>query len=154
MAVSNNPNLVLTTYALGSCLGIGIYDPVMHIAGLLHVMLPDSRIDAGRATARPCMFVDSGVPLLIRSAHELGAARQRMQITVAGGAQIMDHTGVFNIGKRNLQALSELLAQNSLQIVASQVGGLVNRTMSMKIATGSVTLKVSGQPQEIPLWTP
>ena len=154
MAVSNNPNLVLTTYSLGSCLGVTIYDPVVHVAGLLHLMLPDSTIDSAKAAARPCMFVDSGVPLLFRSAYDLGAVRQRVQITVAGGAQIMDGSGFFSIGKRNFEALSELLNRNSLRLSAVQVGGLVNRTMSLKIATGAVTLKVSGQPQEISLWTP
>jgi chemotaxis protein CheD len=154
MAVSNNPNLVLTTYSLGSCLGISIYDPVVRVAGLLHIMLPDSSIDPAKAAARPCMFVDTGTPLLFRSAYELGAVRQRLKITVAGGAQIMDGSGFFNIGKRNVDAFSELLARNSLSVLASQVGGMVNRTMNLHIATGAVRLKISGQPEEVSLWTP
>ena len=52
----------LITYALGSCLGIAIHDPVAGIAGLLHVMLPESAIDAAKAASTPAMFVDTGVP--------------------------------------------------------------------------------------------
>jgi chemotaxis protein CheD len=151
MAASNNPNVVLTTYSLGSCLGIAIYDPVVRAAGLLHIMLPDSSIDTTKAADKPCMFVDTGVPALFRACYQFGAQKQRMIIAVAGGAQIMDDTGYFNIGKRNYEALTGLLSQHGLRITADQVGGMVNRTMYLNVATGDVRLKVSGQPKEVPL---
>jgi chemotaxis protein CheD len=145
MAVSNNPSVILTTYSLGSCLGISIYDPVAHVGGLLHLMLPDSGIDAAKAAAKPGMFVDSGVPALFRAAYQLGADKHRVQIAVAGGAQIMDSTGYFNIGKRNYEALVRLFAGHNLRIAAEEVGGFVNRTMHLRLANGEVRLKVSGQ---------
>lgn len=151
MVASNNPNVVLTTYSLGSCLGIALYDPVAKAGGLLHIMLPDSTIDAAKAAAKPCMFVDTGVPALFRACYQFGAVKQRLNITVAGGAQIMDDSGYFNIGRRNYEALTQLLQQHSLRIVAEQVGGMVNRTMYLSVATGEVRLKVSGQPKEMVL---
>ena len=151
MVASNNPNVILTTYSLGSCLGIAIYDPIVHVAGLLHIMLPDSSIDATKAAAKPCMFVDTGVPALFRACYQFGAQKQRMVISVAGGGQIMDDSGYFNIGKRNYEALTGLLSQHGLRINAEQVGGVVNRTMYVSVATGEVRLKVSGQPKEVPL---
>lgn len=149
LAVSNNTSATLTTYSLGSCLGITIYDPVVKVGGLLHIMLPDSRIDSAKAASQPAMFVDSGVPALFRAAYKLGADKHRVQICVAGGAQIMDNSGYFNIGKRNYEALAKMLNEHGLRIHAEQVGGMVNRTMYLNLANGDVRLKVSGQPQEV-----
>src|SRR5437868_7492946 len=78
MAVSNDPSAELITYSLGSCLGISVYDPVKKIGGLLHIMLPDSTIDALKAESQPFMFVDTGVPKLFQSLFSLGAERSRI----------------------------------------------------------------------------
>ncbi len=152
MAVTNNPSAILSTYSLGSCLGIGVHDPVRRVGGLLHIMLPDSTIDPAKASARPAMFVDTGVPALFRAAYQLGAERQRLIVTVAGGAAVMDPSGFFNIGKRNYQSLMALLMKNGLSVHAEQVGGYVNRTMYLHVTSGVVRLKVSGQPKEQWLW--
>ena len=151
LAVSNNPNVVLTTYSLGSCLGLTLYDPVAHAGGLLHILLPDSTIDRAKAAATPGMFVVTGVPELSGACYQLGAVKQRMLITVAGGAQIMDEGGYFNIGRRNYDALANLLNQHALRIAAEQIGGTVNRTVHLSLSTGEVRLKVSGQAKETTL---
>jgi chemotaxis protein CheD len=148
MAVSNDPGVILTTYSLGSCLGITIYDPVSHTGGLLHVMLPDSSINPEKASTQPGMFVDTGVPALFRAAYELKAEKHRIQICVAGGAQFLDQSGFFNIGQRNYASLCELLHQHGLVIQAEQVGGLVSRTVHLNLARGEVRLRSSGQPDE------
>src|ERR1035438_7656279 len=114
MAVSNDSSAEIVTYSLGSCLGITIYDAVKQIGGLLHLMLPDSRIDAAKAVSAPYMFVDTGVPRLFHAAYNLGADRSRLVVKVAGGAQLLDQQGIFNIGIRNFDALGKLLAQNGL----------------------------------------
>lgn len=148
MVVSNNQNVTLTTYSLGSCLGIAVYDPVVKAGGLLQIMLPKSDIDPIKAAKHPAMFVDTGVPALFRAAYQLRAEKHRMLIVVAGGAQVMDDHGFFNIGARNYEALCGLFKEHSLRIHAEQVGGLVNRTLRLNLATGEVRLKVSGQTQE------
>jgi chemotaxis protein CheD len=76
---------------------------------------------------------------------------KRCKIYIAGGAQIMDSSGFFNIGKKNHQALLDILSREGLRVEAEQVGGLVNRTMHMNLSAGSVSLKISGQSKEIPL---
>src|ERR1700677_635414 len=86
MVVSNDTSAEIVTYSLGSCLGITIYDPVKKIGGLLHIMLPDSTIDAAKAMSAPFMFVDTGVPRLFHAAYNLGADRNRLAVKVAGGA--------------------------------------------------------------------
>ena|ERR1051325_5220751 len=148
MAVSNNQSVTLSTYSLGSCLGIAIYDPVVKAGGLLHLMLPDSAIDPVKAAKQPAMFVDSGVPALFRATYQLRAEKHRMIISVAGGAQILDNSGFFDIGRRNYEALARLLDAHALRIHAEHVGGLVNRTMYLCLATGEVRLRISGQSQD------
>jgi chemotaxis protein CheD len=150
-AVSNSPNLILTTYSLGSCLGIAVYDPVARAGGLLHTMLPDSNLQPEKALLQPGMFVDTGFNVLLKAMSELDTELHRLKVYVAGGAQIMDSAGFFNIGKKNHQALAEILAREGLRIQAEQVGGLVNRTMHLNIATGGVSLKVSGHAKDTPL---
>ena len=147
-AVSNDPGTTLTTYSLGSCLGITIYDPVCRTGGLLHAMLPDSSINVAKAANQPGMFVDTGVPALFRAAYELRAEKHRMIICVAGGAQFLDQSGFFNIGQRNCVSFRELLRHHGLVIQAEQVGGLVSRTIHLNLASGEVRLRSSGQPDE------
>lgn len=137
----------LITYALGSCLGIVVYDPAVKVAGLLHVMLPTGTIDAAKMTEKPAMFVDSGVPLLFRECYRLGARKERMQVKVAGGA----HAGAreeddrFQIGKRNMIALRKLLWKNGVMIHAHDTGGVqTSRTMWVDVASGEVTLRING----------
>ena len=151
LAVSNNPSAILSTYALGSCVGVAIYDPVVRVGGLVHCMLPDSSIDPAKAQAHPGMFVDTGMAALLRAACQMRADKRRLRIYLAGGARIMDDQNLFNIGRRNLAAFAEWLRRESLHLDAQQLGGQVNRTMGLAIDTGRVALKVSGMLQEVAL---
>lgn len=78
LKVSNVPGERLITYALGSCLGIVVHDPVAGVAGMLHVMLPTGTIDPAKMADKPAMFVDSGVPMLFKECYKLGAKKERM----------------------------------------------------------------------------
>jgi chemotaxis protein CheD len=147
LKVSSSPGERLITYALGSCLGIVVYDPHVLVAGMLHVMLPTGTIDPAKMQDKPAMFVDSGIPLLFKECYKLGAKKERMQVKVAGGA----HAGAseaddrFQIGKRNMIALRKLLWKNGVMIHANETGGVqTSRTMWVDVATGDVTLKING----------
>ncbi len=144
MKVSNNPEDSLITYSLGSCIGLVIYDSIARVGGILHYMLPESSIDKGKAAARPYMFADSGIPRLFKSAYQLGAAKQRIKIYAAGGAEILDQKGFFNIGKRNYMALKKMFFKNNVIINKQDIGGNVNRTVRIEIATGDIYVKTSG----------
>ena len=148
MAVSNNQSAVLTTYSLGSCIGVTIYDPVAKAGGMLHAMLPDSSINDAKAAEQPAMFVDTGVPALFRAAYQLHAEKHRVQICVAGGAQFLDKNAFFNIGQRNYERFIALMAEHRLVLRAQAAGGLVSRTIELSIKTGQVRLKTSGQTGE------
>ncbi|HTI97433.1 MAG TPA: chemotaxis protein CheD [Dongiaceae bacterium] len=144
MIASNDPSAEIVTYSLGSCLGVTVYDPQVKVGGLLHLMLPDSAINASKAMTSPYMFVDTGVPRLFQSVFQLGGDRRRLIVKVAGGAQLLDQQGVFNIGERNFRTFSELLAQRGYTVQARDVGGLSSRTLRLEMATGKVTIKCPG----------
>ena len=146
MKVSAGPGDTIVTFALGSCLGITIYDPVMRIGGMLHAMLPASSIDPGKAQANPSMFVDTGLPLLFEACYRLGARKERIIVKAAGGASThqREEDDFFQIGKRNFTVFRKLLWKNGVLLEAHDVGGTLSRTMSLQINTGSVFLKING----------
>jgi len=145
MQVCKGPDDSIVTYSLGSCIGLCIYDPVARVGGILHYMLPESKISPEKAAANPYMFADTGIPALFKKAYTLGAVKGRMTVRAAGGAQILDAAGLFNIGKRNILEMRKILWQNGVTLGASEVGGTVNRTVTMEVATGEIALKTSGQ---------
>ena len=152
MKHSSSPEDVIITHALGSCLGITVWDPVARVGGMLHVMLPSSRIDPEKAAERPFMFVDTGVPLLFKEAYRLGADKSRLVVRVAGGAAVQgkrDDEDLFKIGKRNVAMLRKLLWKNGILVDAEDVGGHCSRTMSLEVGTGRVILRVDGREREL-----
>ncbi len=148
MKVSNDLKDSIVTYSLGSCIGLAIYDPHVKVGGMLHYMLPDSSIDKSKARVNPFMFADTAIPRLFKQTYTLGAKKQRMKIYIAGGAEILDQNGFFNIGKRNYMALKKMFFKNNVLIHNQHVGGTVNRTIRLEIATGDIFIKTSGAGEE------
>jgi len=144
MKASNDPNDILITYSLGSCIGLVIYDPIVRAGGILHYMLPESKIDKEKAVKKPFMFADTGIPRLFKEVYKYNGKKSRMKIFVFGGAEILDQKGFFNIGKRNYMALKKSFFKNKVLATAEQVGGNVNRTVRLEIKTGAVFVKTSG----------
>jgi chemotaxis protein CheD len=112
MVASNDGAGELVTYSLGSCLGVVVYDPIVRVGGLLHLMLPDSSINPGKGVSHPFMFVDTGVPRLFHAVYSMGGEKSRLVVKVAGGAQFLDEKRVFNIGERNFGSLEAILDRN------------------------------------------
>jgi chemotaxis protein CheD len=149
MRVSVEPAETLVTYSLGSCVGLALYDSAAGVGGLIHSMLPFSKIDPEKARRLPCMFVDTGVPALLQAMFDLGAQKKNLVAKVAGGSHIMDDKGIFNIGERNYAVLRKLLWKNNILVSGEDVGGSVPRTMYLSMETGKTILKVSGREVEI-----
>ena len=147
--VSNDPGVELVTYSLGSCIGVAIWDPETRVAGMIHYMLPDSTLSQDKARSRPAMFADTGIPLLFRSAYQLGAVKKRLVVKVAGGSSLLDDNGTFNIGKRNYASLRKIFWKNGVIINAEHVGGQLSRTLRMNVGTGRTTIRSRGEEVEL-----
>ncbi len=145
MKVSDDMGSELITYSLGSCIGIVIYDKIVRVGGLLHFMLPESKLSPEKAKKNPYMFADTGIPALFKNAYKLGAKKQRMKIVVVGGAEILDQKAFFNIGKRNDMAVRKVFHKNNVIVDYRDVGGNVNRTIKLLVKNGEILLKVAGK---------
>jgi chemotaxis protein CheD len=144
--VSRDTSATLATYALGSCIALAIHDPVAVVGGLLHFMLPDSSLNLHKASQRPFLFADTGIPLLFQSAYQLGAEKPRLLVRAAGGAQVMDDGGVFDIGRRNYLALRKILWRAGVLIHGEDVGGMTSRTVRLEVSTGRLWIREPGMP--------
>jgi chemotaxis protein CheD len=151
IAVSNNNMVTLTTYALGSCVGVVAFDPVSRAGGILHLMLPDSSISAEKACKQPAMFADTGLPLLVRELNGVKAERSRLKIYLAGGACVLSGPDTFKIGERNASAVKSWLSAQGLRVTGSDLAGTVNRTLHLELSTGVLTIKLPDRTDKIPL---
>lgn len=149
MKLSNTEGDQVVTFALGSCIGIAIYDPVAKVGGILHYMLPQSKIDSKKAELNPFMFGDTGIPLFFKSAYELGAAKGRLRVVMAGGAAVIDMKDRFNIGKRNITIARKLFWKNNILIDSEHVGDSISRTLYLDISSGRVWFTNKGEEVEL-----
>jgi chemotaxis protein CheD len=151
MAVSNNDMVTLSTYALGSCVGVIAYDPVSHAGGILHLMLPDSTISPDKAAKQPAMFANTGLPLLFKSLIGVRADISRLRIFLAGGASVLNGADPFKIGARNCGAVLQYLKTAGYSIAGQDLGGNVNRTVHLKVSNGEVTMKLPDRSEQFSL---
>jgi len=138
MRVSDDSDVVLAAYSLGSCIGVAVWDPAVRVGGLLSFMLPDSKVAPEKAQQNPCMFADTGIPLLLDACEEKGAERKRMVVKLAGGTQPLDSEAFLDVGRRNLAVALEILEENGLSVDAKDVGGMLNLTLKLEVGTGKV----------------
>ena len=149
MFVSTSPSDQIVTYSLGSCIGVSIYDPVALVGGMVHCMLPLSKIDPAKAEAKPCMFTDTGVTTLLQTMFDKGATRRNMTVKVAGAASLLDQKGFFKIGERNYTVLRKILWKNNFLIESEDVKGTKSRTLTLYMNTGRTTIKSGGKEVEL-----
>jgi chemotaxis protein CheD len=144
MMVTNDINETLISYSLGSSLGVVLYDPVARVAGILHSILPISKMDSQKAIRFPSVFVDTGVNLLFREAAKLGAEKKRLLVTAVGCSSLMDEKVFFQIGKRNITVLRKFLWKNNILIDKHDIGGVSSKTVKISVMNGNITVKTDG----------
>ena len=149
MKVSNNPDELLVTYSLGSCVALAVYDPYTQMAGLIHIMLPESSIEKQSMNINPYKFVDLGVPALYKEMFKTGAKRNHVITKIIGGSNVMDKNKFFNIGERNYTAVRKILWRNNMIIHKEDVGGSKSRTVRIYTATGKVVVSNSYEEYEL-----
>jgi chemotaxis protein CheD len=148
MKVTSRSKDILVTHALGSCLGLAAYDPVAGVAGLIHCLLPLAR-DNKLPPKNPCMYVNIGVPHLMRAMFAHGAIRENLIIKAAGCGKMMNISNQFDTGANNFAALKKLLQRNELRLASEDVGGTVPRTMRLFADTGRVMISSCGRSWEL-----
>lgn len=151
MKMAQNEGM-LVTYALGSCIGICLRDPVLKLAALVHVMLP-LNMETGRRS--PMKYADTGIRETLRQMEAWGARRSRITAKIAGGARMFDVPGgsaggtLGNIGQRNIESVHITLKNEGVRLLHEDVGGTVARTLLFDVASGDACVRSYGKPDLI-----
>ena len=135
----------LITYALGSCIGICLYESQMKLAALIHIMLP-LNLEAGRKNVYK--YADTGIRSTLREMELKGARRANITAKIAGGARMFEISGgsIGNIGQRNIESVHQILRMEKIPLLWEDVGGTIARTMEFDSATGTGTIRSYGHP--------
>ena len=149
LRVSANPDDLIVTYALGSCIAVIVHDPKRKVGGMIHYMLPLSEIAPEKAKDKPAMFADTGIPELFRTMYGMGCDKKDLVVKVAGGGALYDDKGLFSIGKRNYTVLRKMFWKVGVIIAAEDVGGAKSRTARLWVGDGRCT--IASQGEEVPL---
>jgi chemotaxis protein CheD len=143
-AKSRAPEIIVT-YALGSCVGICLYDNSRKIGGLSHIMLPESKM-ASRAETNRMKFADTAIIDIMRDLMNMGAGR--LTAKIAGGAQMFATQAMGamgDIGARNVRAVKATLAMMKVPIIAEDTGGDYGRTVYFDLSTGVMKVQSIGK---------
>lgn len=142
---AKSPNRIRTT-GLGSCVGVVLFDSQSKIAGMAHVMLPDSSLSKG--VLNVAKYADTAIPKLIEDMERAGANTRRMVAKLAGGAQMFAFTSTsdtMRIGPRNVEACRIALQEARIPIVAEDTGGNCGRTIELDSCTGVLNIRTVNQ---------
>lgn len=144
-----SPNAI-TTLGLGSCVGIVLYDPGKKIAGMVHVMLPDSTKIMNNSNK--AKFADTGIDLLISQMIRQGVNQRALIAKIAGGAQMFafsNNNEMMRIGDRNVEATKLKLKELGINIRAEDTGANYGRTIEFYPETGELYIKSVGKALKI-----
>lgn len=140
---------MLITYALGSCIGICLYDPLIRLAALVHIMLP-LNMETNRKS--PLKYADTGIRETLRKMEEQGGSRTRIVAKIAGGARMFDVAGggsLGNIGQRNIESTHLVLRREGIRLLREDVGGTTARTLLFDVTSGQACVRSYGKPELI-----
>lgn len=144
LKVAKSPD-ILTTLGLGSCVGIALYDPVLKLGGLAHIMLPDStQIKNNSNVAK---FADTAIDAMIKELESKGVKTSRLVAKIAGGAHMFEFKNMddmMRIGSRNVAAVKERLLAYHIPIIGSDTGSNYGRTVELHTDTGIFIVKTIG----------
>ncbi|MFP7169149.1 chemotaxis protein CheD [Terribacillus sp. 7520-G] len=141
----------LRTAGLGSCVGVVIYDKQKRLAGMAHVMLPDSSM-AKQSQMNRNKYADTSLDDLIANLLELGASTSRCKAKLAGGAQMFSFMSTdekMRIGPRNIEAVEQKLREYRIPIESKDVGGTNGRTIEFDTETCGLKIKTVNKEEAI-----
>lgn len=133
-------NDILVTYALGSCVGVCLYDPILPLAGMVHILLPCK--DDSTSKENEYKFADSGIHRLMNQMIAQGADRSRLRAKIAGGAEMFEGAVYLQaIGARNIKAVKETLQKLHIPITAEDTGSNYGRSIWFFCENGDLKIK-------------
>jgi chemotaxis protein CheD len=144
--VVKSPNQIRTS-GLGSCVGLILFDKVNEVAGLAHIMLPDSSL-ANKGSMNHAKYADTAIPQLMDRLAESGARVRSLQAKMAGGAQMFQFQSandMMRIGPRNVEAIKQQLKRYNITLLSEDVGGNSGRTIEFDPKTCELMIRTVNQ---------
>lgn len=142
MNIVRSPQIIRTS-GLGSCVGVVVYDQGKEIAGLAHVMLPDSSL-AKAGNINIAKYADTAVKDLVARLIHSGARTYSLKAKIAGGAQMFQFnygSDIMRIGPRNVEAVKIELAALRIAVISEDVGGNSGRTIEFNPQTSTLHIR-------------
>jgi chemotaxis protein CheD len=148
LAVSREPDDVLTTLGLGSCIGLAMLDPSSGTVGLAHIMLPAA---PQGAVHLPAKFADTAVPALLAALAKCGSVAAGLEAVLIGGARMFAfaRSAALNVGPCNEAAAREALGAAGIPIRAAATGGSIGRSVRVIAADAAVTVRTASETTEL-----
>lgn len=149
LKVAKSPDKLMTA-GLGSCVGVCLWDKSLKLGGMVHVMLPSAQ--QSKNVQNKAKFADTGIEMLISEMEKAGASLSRLVAKIAGGAQMFNFTGesdIMKIGKRNVQAVEEMLKAKNIKLLAKDVEGNFGRTIIFDPETGDLLVRTIGHGERV-----
>ncbi|MDY6931077.1 MAG: chemotaxis protein CheD [Halobacteriota archaeon] len=143
LQVTTEPN-ILMTLGLGSCVGICLWDRTTRVAGLSHIMLPNS--SDSRKEVNEMKYADTALDIVLEDMVDLGARKSRIVAKIAGGAHMfstIDTNNAPKIGDLNVAAVKEKLKELKINIIAEDTGDDYGRTVELHSTNGKVLVKTA-----------
>lgn len=136
-------NDVLITLGLGSCVVTALYDEDLGLGSLAHIMLPRQAFGRRRSDENMLKYADVALPAAISLLEEAGSGRERLRAKIAGGAHMFDlaKEKLIDIGERNVEAVTAILAELEIPLVASDTGGNRGRSVEFRVKTGELSVR-------------
>jgi chemotaxis protein CheD len=141
MVISNNIEDTIKTFALASCVGLVVYSSFRKVGGMIHIALP-SPPTCEDGVIRCCYYASTGIPRIInRMCKDYGCLKGELEINLYGGANSIRSNDVFNIGRRNIEAVKYILNEMNLKFNDCETGKNVSRTIGLDVFTGQVVVR-------------
>ena len=138
---ATNPH-ILVTPSVGSCVVVTLYDELMGIGSMAHIMLPD--IDQAKSKENKARFANTAVEIMLEQMADLGAGRRRIKAKIAGGANMfptVNRGNAMHMGARNIAAVKDELKKRKIRLVAEDTEGNYGRCVEFFLETGVVRTK-------------
>jgi len=137
---------ILVTYALGSCVGICLYDRLHRIGGLAHILLPEAPGD--KSDKNIYKYADTAIQALVEAMEKEGSARLHLTAKIAGGANMFAISGK-SIGDRNVEIVRQEIKRLNIRLVAEDTGANYGRTVEFDPDNGAMTVKTIGKGSKV-----
>ncbi|AEA47468.1 chemotaxis protein CheD [Archaeoglobus veneficus] len=135
--VCNSGGILVTT--VGSCVAIGLVDPVAGVGGLAHIMLPEAN---GKSDAVG-KYADTAIPAMLKEMEKKRAKKERIIAKIAGGARMFNFSSdkMEYVGDRNVEAVRRILKKYGIRIAGEDVGKNHGRTVEFHTSDGRMIIK-------------